>query len=441
MTHALGRVSRVGTEIKSRCVFHYRPSKDPLRALTGQVGVFTRPSTATGYTKNGRIYTASQNMPRIVQSGDEPALLLELQGTNKLLHSQDMSNAIWVKEDVTIAAAPLYTSPLGAAPYRMAEGTGIGVSHYMHQTFSHGANDAHAASVLVRAAGRTKGYFYLNNPNGNVGMTFDLSTGAITAYQAGAGVCNDLWMDELEDGWFRLYWQGKPDTVLTSSALILLISDNTFSNVYTGDGASGFFTTGFQIESGSLVQIPTSYVATTASTATRAADTMYFPLAITPQQPTTFYLKWRERGGWLAGGYRLLQLSNSAGDTPFFLIYYPGDGTVQGHFSDGVNAVHVSLDAFVNRIGDVVEFSVRLGRDDTTDETYGVWVQKSVNGGAIASGSFSLTYQYLYPFPAAYSDARLYLNSAGNALQSAAEYYAVKVALGHHELETMRDMF
>ena len=94
---------------------------------------------------------------------------------------------------------------------------------------------------------------------------FDLSNGSVTSSNNG-----NASVVPYANGWYRLILTTIPATSSGLNGFIFRLYDGSSnSTVYLGDGTSGIYLWGAQVEAGSF---PTSYIPTQGSTRTRAAD-------------------------------------------------------------------------------------------------------------------------------------------------------------------------
>ena len=216
---------------------------------------FDRASTATVVNKSGLIETAATDVPRIdFLNNTKGALLLEPSRTNLITYSQDFSQ--WSIARATLEADAI-TSPDGGLTYKLKESTDTGSHPLFFQGITVSASLSHTMSVFVKEAGRS--IFRINLTNGGSATYFNLSTETVTS-----GTGN---IENYGNGWYRC------STTFTTSGtnqevyIEPVISGTTAS--YTGDGVSGLYIYGTQLEAGSYA---TSYIPTTGSAVTRLAD-------------------------------------------------------------------------------------------------------------------------------------------------------------------------
>lgn len=129
-------------------------------------------------------------------------------------------------------------------------------------------------SAYVKYAGR---YIQLATGGGFVAngyANFDLINGVVTAYGAGA---TSYGITPVGNGWYRVTLTVPTFITGSGNPNIIPINSPTAGAAasYTGDGYSGVYVWGAQLEAGSFA---TSYIATTSSSVTRNADVGTMPV-------------------------------------------------------------------------------------------------------------------------------------------------------------------
>lgn len=234
----------------------------------------TRASTGTFFNRNGLVQSASVNSPR---NDYYPASLLsrgflvEEGRTNHALNS-GFSN-ITVYNVSTVSSSVV--SPEGSASGCTATETTATGQHFVYTTgtTSYTAGTTYCFSVFAKAGTNT--ILQLSGV-GNVFTSryanFNLNTGQITLT---SGVANSG-MHYVGNGWYRCWVALAADYSLTShsSPIFLFVNNNetaSYGLSYAGTGRS-MYLWGAQTERGAF---PTSYIPTTSSAVTRAAEVGY----------------------------------------------------------------------------------------------------------------------------------------------------------------------
>ncbi len=249
-----------------------------LTARRGPTPDFTRGSTATFVGSDGLIQSAAINIPRFDHDPTSPfacrGLLIEESRTNICLQSENFGTT-WTAISLNTTGTPAYlnvaTAPDGATTADKLIATAANSTHQFRQDVTLVSGTSYTISVYFKAAETTLAtisVFGVANGSGDWVSYFNIS-----AASPAVGSFNGFSSTSLVDvgnGWRRC---SATFTATASGTLSVrlggALSTNIPPNVYAGDGTSGFFLWGAQLEAGSFA---TSYIPTTTGTLARGAD-------------------------------------------------------------------------------------------------------------------------------------------------------------------------
>lgn len=244
---------------------------------------FSRSSTAARYKADKSLEFVASNAPRIDHdpaTGTVRGLLVEEQRTNLLLRAQEFDNSAWAAAgSVGTVSANATTAPDGTATAdKIVEAAGAGY-HGRRQGIS-GLTEltTYRLSFFAKAAGRTRVSFWSFSGGDTGSYIFDLST--VTASRAGSTIT------AVGNGWYRC--EGPVVTIAGQTARTIHIGpqDAGAAQSYTGDGTSGVYVWGAQLE---LASLASSYIPTTTAAVTRAADVASFTIPARVVRLVTIY--------------------------------------------------------------------------------------------------------------------------------------------------------
>ena len=230
-------------------------------------GDFTVSSATTGTRVNaeGLIEDTATDQARLSRNfidGElqpDPFLLLEPTRDNLQVRSEEFDNTAWTKSNCTVSANQT-TSPDGATTAdKIIENSGSG-SKKVYDGITTSSGTVYTWSVFLKADTRSKARLNIFGSYAE----FDVANQTLLT-QSGS---TSYKIEEYGDGWGRFSITETANATSTLTYVYLL--DDAGNVSYTGDGVSGLFVFGGQMEAGTY---PTSYIPTTSAAVTRTVDT------------------------------------------------------------------------------------------------------------------------------------------------------------------------
>ena len=205
--------------------------------------------------------TDDTDIPRLDYTNSAcPSLLLEPERTNLFTHSEYLNAFPWNSYVAAFIDDNVTTSPEGFLNASLLREDTTNNSHFVYKDFNLTNGSTYTISIFAKSNGENRN---LRFGDGGVGWSsgwgsanFDLTNGT-----SDSGT-----IENYGNGWYRCSVTGT--TNATSSRLIIYSTLNN-TTTYQGDGLSGVYIWGMQVEEGSY---PTSYIPTNGLLVTREAD-------------------------------------------------------------------------------------------------------------------------------------------------------------------------
>jgi hypothetical protein len=215
------------------------------------------------------------------ETGESLGLLIEEGRSNLIEYSEDISNSNWINSTNITSNTSDTTSPNGLNTATKLFDTTLESSQLsQYRTIgSYSENNTYTFSIFVKPAERDKIRIALQNVS--TGANFirahiNLSTETVENSGAfGSATFSSASIIKYPNNWYRIFITGILGTTSTTVRINAFVQfPPSFPSLgsggaRTGDGTSGIYIWGAQLEEGSF---PTSYIPTVASTRTRAAD-------------------------------------------------------------------------------------------------------------------------------------------------------------------------
>jgi hypothetical protein len=276
-------VSVSATSVASNAFAIYGVSANGTTANTGVTGSLylwgaqlEQRSAVTAYTATTTqaitnyipvLQTAASGVARFDNNpttGESLGLLIEESRTNLTTYSSQFDNAGWSKNASTITADTIVAPDGTLTGDKLVENTASG-QHYITgvssalattSTFSCYAKAGERSRIQIGSYIQTYCIFNLSSQTTTITNAFGWPTATATITLVG-------------NGWYRCTFTVGTGGSAYNPAFAIGIVDNSGNVSYTGDGFSGIYIWGAQLELGSFA---TSYIPTVASQVTRAAD-------------------------------------------------------------------------------------------------------------------------------------------------------------------------
>lgn len=243
-----------------------------------------RDSPAYYMGPEGTLIEAKANEVRVEydpETGAALGVLVEAEATNLVTLSESFNLAPWAATRASVTANAAF-SPNGAfAADKIVEDTTTNATHSVNRqaagyaSFTAGETYTYSAFVQKGERDGARLSFHSLAFGSNLYANFDLNTGDVVSKSTGVSA------EAIPDQ--RGFWRLSIAAVATLTALapysIFILKDAGATLSYTGDGVSGIYAWGAQLEPGAA---PSSYIPTTTAPATRAADEIHISDPATP---------------------------------------------------------------------------------------------------------------------------------------------------------------
>jgi len=295
-------------------------------------------------------------------------------------YSEQFDNAVWNKRDSSTVTANAAVAPNGTTTAdKLVPSTGSS-DKYVYQNMTVVNGSTYTESVYVKAAGYNYAYLKVqpSNTTACYGVVVDLTNGSMATVVSTGGATGSYQIVPVGNGWYRIgvtatagatTWQWTLSPSPVASPVLNGFGDNTF----VGDGTSGIYAWGAQLELGAWMS---SYVATLASAAVRDADLLRIPSTWIDDGPRT--IRTRFRADKAATGSSQVVWGRGGAGAGFLYIngsWYHNDGT---NSPNGVVAFNgIPMNVCSSWAGSTQKFSVNGGA-----------VVSSAYDGSMGTGSF-----------------------------------------------------
>lgn len=278
------------------------------------VAIGTRASSASFFGPNGLLQSAGPNVPRVTYDPVTRAVLgflVEGAATNLVFPSEAVAS--WTLNGVT-GANNQVVAPDGATTGGKIVESATTAGHLAGRNANVVSGNYYAVSVYLKAAERGFALLSVNGgfPVSAVGV--NLSTGGVV--NVFGAPLNPIVMN-VGNGWLRVSFCVAATSTASGGANVYISKDGLWANRnYAGDGTSGVYAWGLQLQSANATAAPTSYIKTVGVSVSQAIEAFAIPIdsAWYNASEGTFLIDYTATGYGLDGSINyVIQILDAAG--------------------------------------------------------------------------------------------------------------------------------
>jgi hypothetical protein len=184
--------------------------------------------------------------------------------TNNLLRSEELGTSPWSTSNCSMETNET-TAPDGTETADKIVEDSATAEHRIGQDFTVGSNQSVVYSCYLKAGERTKGYLFIaDKAGGYPGVRYNLVTGVVETQNGGAlGT-----IESIGGGWYRCIMSASSGSGAVQTRVRIATVNAAGAVTYAGDGISGIYAWGAQIEYPAIGIAATSYIKTTSAAVT-----------------------------------------------------------------------------------------------------------------------------------------------------------------------------
>jgi len=312
----------------------------------------------------------------------KPSLLLEPQSTNLIKYSEDFTQSEWTKANTSINSNNI-TAPDGTQTAdKFIENTSS-AQHTIYDNVAWTTGQDYSFSVFAKKGERN--ILAIVFPYTAFGAwkyaSFNLDTGATITVDSGVTAS----IESLPNGWYRCMATATTNATTSADMAIKMQTVGiSQGESYQGDGSSGFYIWGAQLEQ---LSYATSYIPTNGSTQTRAAETCNGAGTSSIFESTEGILYCEIAALKNEGAYETFSLSSGSSSNVVTLFYTPSNG-INARVSVG-GALQFNFIYTSSNITNFHKFAIKWRVNDFALWVDGTEVNTDTSGSVFSAGTLN----------------------------------------------------